>query len=188
MGPPPPSHATTRSCVHRTGCLWMSSIAAYGRGYRTISVSNMLYIPHRKLSKKPRDKSEQRHPFSSSHIKASIKQNDRDKTGLRKAASPYLQLKIRLLKPWSRHGLRPRPLAARPDPSTIRRLVRDGSGHAALCHSSGRSIGGLGSRGRLRGLQLASCGAKRRSRQGCPPREMPRSGGGRYPQSRGVHG
>ena len=33
-GPPPPSQATTLSCTHLTGCLWMSSIAAYGRGYR----------------------------------------------------------------------------------------------------------------------------------------------------------
>ena len=31
-GPPPPSHFTVRSWVQRTGCLWMSSIAAYGRG------------------------------------------------------------------------------------------------------------------------------------------------------------
>lgn len=30
---PPPSHATMRSCVHRTGSLWISSIAAYGCGY-----------------------------------------------------------------------------------------------------------------------------------------------------------
>lgn len=30
---PPPSHATTRSCVHRTGSLWISSMAAYGCGY-----------------------------------------------------------------------------------------------------------------------------------------------------------
>ena len=31
-GPPPPSQDTVRSCVQRTGCLWMSSMAAYGRG------------------------------------------------------------------------------------------------------------------------------------------------------------
>jgi len=31
-GPPPPSQETMRSFVHRTGCLWMRSIAASGRG------------------------------------------------------------------------------------------------------------------------------------------------------------
>jgi hypothetical protein len=31
-GPPPPSHETMRSCRQRTGCLWMRSIAASGRG------------------------------------------------------------------------------------------------------------------------------------------------------------
>ena len=27
-GPPPPSHSTIRLCVHRTGCLWINSMAA----------------------------------------------------------------------------------------------------------------------------------------------------------------
>jgi hypothetical protein len=31
-GPPPPSQETMRSWVQRTGCWWMRSIAAYGRG------------------------------------------------------------------------------------------------------------------------------------------------------------
>ena len=32
-GPPPPSHSTTRLCVHRMGCLWIKPMAASGRGY-----------------------------------------------------------------------------------------------------------------------------------------------------------
>lgn len=32
-GPPPPSQDTTRSLTQRTGCLWISSIAASGCGY-----------------------------------------------------------------------------------------------------------------------------------------------------------
>jgi hypothetical protein len=32
-GPPPPSQDTTRSFTQRTGCLWMRSMAASGRGY-----------------------------------------------------------------------------------------------------------------------------------------------------------
>ena len=34
-GPPPPSQDTVRPWVQRTGCLWMSSMAAYGRGYHS---------------------------------------------------------------------------------------------------------------------------------------------------------
>lgn len=33
-GPPPPSHDTTLCFVQRTGCLWINSMAAYGRGYK----------------------------------------------------------------------------------------------------------------------------------------------------------
>ena len=43
-GPPPPSQDTMRSFVQRTGCLWMSSMAASGRGWR-LSVSHCP-LPH----------------------------------------------------------------------------------------------------------------------------------------------
>jgi hypothetical protein len=36
-GPPPPSQATTLSCVHRTGCLCINSIAAEGCGCNIVS-------------------------------------------------------------------------------------------------------------------------------------------------------
>lgn len=35
-GPPPPSHSTTRLCVHLMGCLWIRPIAASGRGYEEL--------------------------------------------------------------------------------------------------------------------------------------------------------
>lgn len=41
-GPPPPSQATIRSCVHRTGCLWIKVIAASGAGCNSIIVCSNL--------------------------------------------------------------------------------------------------------------------------------------------------
>jgi hypothetical protein len=34
-GPPPPSQETARSWVQVTGCLWIKSMAAYGRGWES---------------------------------------------------------------------------------------------------------------------------------------------------------
>jgi len=41
-GPPPPSHSTIRLCVHRTGCLWIKSIAAWGAGCNSMIVCSNL--------------------------------------------------------------------------------------------------------------------------------------------------
>lgn len=49
-GPPPPSHETTRSLVQRTGCLWMSSIAEYGRGCCTFELAITQYHRNMPLS------------------------------------------------------------------------------------------------------------------------------------------
>lgn len=40
--PPPPSHATIRSCVHRTGCWWIKLIADCGAGCISIMVCSNL--------------------------------------------------------------------------------------------------------------------------------------------------
>jgi hypothetical protein len=42
-GPPPPSHLTDFSLTQRTGCLWMSSMAANGRGCVESCVSAIVH-------------------------------------------------------------------------------------------------------------------------------------------------
>jgi len=64
-GPPPPSQATTRSFVQRTGCLWIRSIAAYGRGYIISSaIAPYSQSVHRPLIPSPNPRNPSNHTIA----------------------------------------------------------------------------------------------------------------------------
>ena len=94
-GPPPPSQETFRALVQFTGCLWMRSIAAYGRGYRMLCQPLGLY----------------RYVATSSTI---VQRGG--------AHTAYLIFHDRLLKPRPNHGFFSGALTPAPNGRSVRRL------------------------------------------------------------------
>lgn len=97
-GPPPPSHSTVLSWIQRTGCWWMSSIAAAGAGCGALASRshNKSHLAHPPIISA-------NFPCASVHLFVHLV-----------LAYAYLQLDNRLLKSRPGHSQLPRLLAPRP--------------------------------------------------------------------------
>jgi hypothetical protein len=105
-GPPPPSQATVRSCRQRTGCLWIRSMAASGRGCQSTSVAVA--------------------SIASAQVKIELPiykpRGGKPQFSMLRNNITYLIKHDSLLKPRPHHRLLSRHLTPAPYPSSIRRL------------------------------------------------------------------